>query len=71
MNCTKCGGEINFQRPVTIRTSCRSFGTVYPCVKCGLLHWLQGDEVHKTVLAAENRGGQKAYLVEGEIVNKD
>ncbi len=49
MNCVECGGVINLQGDVILRTSCSSYAVAYPCEKCGRLHWPpRGDEAHKT-----------------------
>lgn len=39
MKCLKCGGDINFNESRSIFTPCCGEELVYPCRKCGLLHW--------------------------------
>lgn len=69
MICQDCGGEVNVETRVGLKTGCGGCGggrfeAAYPCKACGRLHWEDGKAVF-------NRGGNKPFLEEGMVVIKD
>ncbi len=63
-----CGGIIDFENPVRLRTGCASFDNAFPCKKCGRLHWY--FDAKEAVSGVNNRGGESAYLIDGKVVNR-
>jgi len=63
----ECNGEINLDNPVILQTGCRSACFVYPCQKCGRLHFSHGQGIVRLVF---NRGNKKTYFIDGKIVHK-
>jgi hypothetical protein len=65
MNCVEqCEGQIDMTKGVTVRIGCGSVDMVYPCNKCGRLHWNSGTGVN-------NRCGDKAFFKDGRLINRD
>lgn len=73
MECVQkhCSGKIDVKSGLPIKTGCRSCCTAFPCNKCGRLHFLQGDEVHKRPVGVSHRNGSAVFLVNGEFINKE
>lgn len=61
-----CGGELDQEKSILLKTSCGSPSTpACPCKKCGRLHWTaDGGLVY-------NRPGDRAFLEKGSIVMKN
>lgn len=70
MNCKKCNGNIDQATSVNLCTysggvhCVETFHKAFPCEKCGLLHWDNGDAV------ARQSTGEYAYLEDGKVVAK-
>lgn len=73
MDCIEknCLGKINLNCPVTLRTGCAQWSTTHPCQFCGALYWIYGKEDREFPVRVKNRGGKRAFLIEGKLVNKD
>jgi hypothetical protein len=66
-NENECNGEINITEAATcLQVGCRAIRFAYACEICGRLHFLDGD---KAVLV-QSRGNERAFLENGEVVNK-
>ncbi len=65
MKCIDCSGVINFNIVISLQTGCSgiSHSSSYPCDDCGRLHWRDSSGVY-------NRSGEKAFLIDGELVLK-
>lgn len=65
MTCTEegCGGKIDTENQFLVPCGCTRRMSTIPCTKCGRLHHHDGTGVF-------NRGGQKAFVIQGELVNK-
>ncbi len=67
MKCVEegCGGEIDLDNSVLLKTSCGPPSEpAFLCKKCGRLHWGNGE-------GANNRGGAKAFIIDGNFVADD
>ena len=60
----ECGGTIDREQRVELRTGCESFSTFFPCGTCGRVHDESGSPI-------SNRPGKKVFLVEGQIVLRE
>jgi hypothetical protein len=59
MKCSdeKCGGMINPKTNI--------------CISCGLMHNVQGDEVHKTAVPIRGSiNGKRSFFQDGQVVYK-
>lgn len=72
MDCTEnCGGKVNLQERIMVIVGCGGMkNAAYPCAQCGRLHFIQGDEAHKTAVGIQRRGGGDAFWIDGEIIFK-
>ncbi|MCK9578206.1 hypothetical protein M0R01_01775 [bacterium] len=62
-NCSKCGGEIDYQKPIPMHVGCACSGISqdsFSCKQCGLLHWENGNPI---------LNGQ-SFLINGKITHK-
>ena len=63
MRCQEClVGVIDIQNHIILKTDCIS-RTAYPCVNCGLLHYILGNEKYKSAVMVKNLAGEKTYWI--------
>lgn len=57
-----CGGQIDFDSGIRLKTGCAVAGMAFPCKKCGRLHFTGGSMVFR-------RDDAAVFLKDGQLVH--